>query len=304
MKKNLIVILSLILIVVISGCVSQTPTITGGPGVVITDASIDYSPIFAGDTVGWNLEVQNQGESDTTIHRITWFGVDMDAWDLNPSTAIDITTRPSVVGADPITGFEGGTYFETRTITAPMDIKSPTTVNLGIRVEYSYDTDFSATIRIMDPDYLRTLSAEEKNTLIQSGGIRDSASTSGPLSVKAASGAHFVARGGGTREITIPFRITNVGPGLPYSTGVASAETAATDGGLYEVTVVDTSSNLDCSGVGNVVLSRGKNGGFGCVLTIPSTVVNYEDRTFSLTLRYNYYVDGSTSLTVNPEYGT
>jgi len=304
MIKNFVIILSLIVIVTISGCIGQTPSITGGPGIVITDASVDYSPIFAGDTVGWNLEVQNQGEDDTLIHRITWFGVDMSAWSLNPSGPIDISTRPNVVGADPITGFEGGTYFETRSITAPTIIKSPTTVDLGIRIEYSYDTDFSATIRVMDPDYLRTLSAEEKNALIQSGGIRDSTSTSAPLSVKAASGAHFVARGGPARDITIPFRITNIGPGLPYRYGVESADDAATTGGLYEVSVASTSSNLDCGGIGNIVLSRGKNGGFGCDLTIPSTVINYEDRTFSLTLRYNYYVDGSTSLTINPEYGT
>lgn len=302
MKKNLVIILSLIVVVTISGCVSQTSTIAGGPGIVITDASVDYSPVFAGDIVGWNLEVQNQGEDDTTIHSITWFGVDMTSWSLNPSTNPDTTSKP-IVGADPITGFEGASYFETRTITAPSTIMSPTTVDLGIRVEYDYDTDFSATIRIMDPDYLRTLSTEDKNTLIQTGGIRDSRSTAAPLSVKAASGAHFVARGT-SRTITIPFRITNVGAGLPYKDNVANADTAASSGGLYVVNAISGSNNLDCTSAGDITLSRGKNGGFGCTLTIPGTVTNYEDHTFSLTLSYRYYVDGSTSLTVNPQYGT
>ena len=306
--KRLLPLLLLIVAIGMSGCagigqLQQGSTVAGGPGVVITDFSVDYSPIYAGDPVGLNLEVQNQGEYDTSIFKITWFGVDLSStgWNLNPSTNPD-KSNPRVVGADPVTGFEGGTWFTTRTITAPSSIASSTNFDLGVRIEYIYQTDYTATIRIVDSNYLRTLAKEDRDALLSSGGIRQSTATAAPITIKAASGAHFVARGTDTpTTITIPFRVTNVGPGLPYDVDVADAATAVSSG-LYEIEVSST-SGINCGGVGNIVLSRGKNGGFGCTLSVPGTVTNLEDRTFSLTLRYKYYVDGSTTLTVNPQYG-
>jgi hypothetical protein len=296
MMKKIIVLLSLSVAIVISGCLNQGTEVTGGPGVVITDFSVDYSPITAGDSVGWNLEVQNQGEYDTSIFKITWFGIDPASWGF---TAVDNVAHP-VVGADPITGFEGGTWFTTKTVTSPSSIASSTPFDLGVRIEYVYQTDYTATIRIVDPTYLRTLSQSDRDALISSGGIRQSTATAAPITIKAASGAHFVARGAGT-PVTIPFRVTNVGSGLPYRADVADAATAV-GGGLYEIQVINP-SGISCTGVGNIVLSKGKNGGFGCTLTIPGTVTNFQDQTFSLTLRYKYYVDGSTTLTVNAPYG-
>ncbi len=300
MIKKLIMFLLLIVVIGISGCIGQGPTIAGGPGVVITDFSVDYSPIYAGDPVGMNLEVMNQGEFDTDVDRVTYFGVSAADWTGFPASA-DTTPHP-VTPADPVTGFEGGTWWETTSITSPDTIVSTITFDLGVRIEYEYETDYTATIRVVDPDYLRTLSKEDKDAMIRSGGIRESTSTAAPITVTAASGAHFVARGTDT-DMTIPFRVSNIGPGLPYRSGIASAEDAVTDG-LYEIQITDTSTNLDCSAAGNIALSRGKNGGFGCILTVPGTVVNFEDHSFSFTLYYRYYVDGSTTLTVNPQYGT
>ena len=299
MMKKLIVLLSLFVAITISGCLMQGPEVTGGPGVVITDFSVDYSPITAGDSVGWNIEVQNQGEYDTSIFLVTWFGVDPSAWGF---TATD-TTSHAVVGADPVTGFEGGTWFTTQTLTSPSSIASATTFDLGVRIEYIYETAYTATIRIVDPDYLRTLSKEDRDALISSGGIRQSTATAAPITIKAASGAHFVARGGTGTPVTIPFRVTNVGSGLPYNEDATNAEDAVADG-LYEIMIKSGStSGISCDTSTPIVLSRGKNGGFGCSLTVPGTVNNFEDRTFSLTLRYKYYVDGSTTLTVNAPYG-
>jgi len=298
MMKKLFMFLLLVTVVTISGCIGQGPTITGGPGIVITDLSVDYTPIYAGDQVGWNLEVQNQGEYDTSVDRVTWFGIDLTTWGFT-GTSPD-TTSHAVTAADPVTGFEGGTWFTTETITSPSTIASTTSFDLGVRIEYTYQTDYTATIRVVDPTYLRTLSKEDRDAMIRSGGIRESQSTAAPIDMKAASGAHFIARGADT-PITIPFRVTNVGPGLPYRADKSSATDAVADG-LYEIQISST-SGIDCTGAGNIILSRGKNGGFGCILTVPGTVANFEDRSFSLTLRYRYYVDGSTSLTVNPQYG-
>jgi hypothetical protein len=153
----------------------------------------------------------------------------------------------------------------------------------------------------VDATYLRTLSNEDRDALISSGGIRQSTATAAPITVKAASGAHFVARGGAGTSVTIPFRVTNIGAGLPYRYDKADAASAVSDG-LYEIQVSST-SGINCASAGNIVLSRGKNGGFGCTLTVPGTVTNFQDQTFSLTLRYKYYVDGSTTLTVNAPYG-
>jgi len=282
----------------VSGCIGQGPSITGGPGIIITDFSVDYSTIYAEESVGLNLEVENQGEYDAYIHEVTWFGVRTSDWGLsNPKDK-----NPHYVpGIEPEVGFEGGAWFDSRLITAPSTIKTTTSFDLGVRVEYLYTTDFTGTIRIVSPNYLRTLSKEDKDALIRSGGIRESSSTAGPMSVKAASGPHFTARAPG-RTIAIPFRVTNIGPGLPYRSDVDSAEAAVSDG-LYQIHV-SSYSGIKCDNdVDNpITLSRGKNGGFTCDLDIPKTVTNYEDRAFSFTLIYRYYVDGSTTLTVNPAY--
>lgn len=294
-------LLTLIVIVTISGCIGQGPTITGGPGLIITDFSPDYSDITAGETVGLNLEVENQGEFDTYIYRITWFGVDMSqsGWDLSGIGNPD-TLAHYIVGTDPTVGFEGGAWFETRTITAPSSIKSITTFDLGVRVEYLYQTDFSATIRIMSPEYLRTLSKEDREAMIRSGGIRDSSSSAAPITLKAASGRHFLATED-TQTIKVPFKVTNIGPGLPYDSAKKSVDDALSDG-LYKIKILGE-SGITCDD-SSIVLSRGKNGGFACDLDIPEkeNIINFEDRTFSLSLLYMYYVDGSTSITVNPQY--
>ena len=292
--KKLLMFFLLIVVVTISGCIGQGPTITGGPGIVITDFSVDYSPIYAGEGVGLNLELQNQGEFDTSVNRILYFGVEPTAWDL----PAEDTTSHRIGPADPVTGFEGGTYFESNAVTAPGTIASSTNFDLNVRIEYLYETHFTGTIRIMSRDYLRTLSKEDRDSLIASGGIRESTSTAAPLMVSTASGAHFMATG---RDVTIPFRVTNIGPGLPYNDDSANSDAAVTNNDLYSVDIIDQ-VGITCI-ESETTLSRGKNGGFGCTLSLPSSVRNFEDHTFSLGLRYRYYVDGSTTLTVNPQYG-
>jgi len=299
--KKVVFLFSLIFIIGVSGCIGQGTTISGGPGIIITDFSVDYSPIYAGESVGLNLELQNQGEFDTDVNRILYFGVEPTAWQLPNEYNVGAGAGHSLAAADPTTGFEGGTYFESEAISAPSSIASSTKFDINVRIEYSYESHFTGTIRIMSRDYLRTLSNEERDRLIQTGGIRESKSTAAPLVMSTASGAHFMATGS---SITIPFRITNIGPGLPYNDNSATSDAAVTDGNLYSVDIIDLddTDRLTCTETATT-LSRGKNGGFGCTLTLPTTVRNFEDHTFSLGLRYRYYVDGSTTLTVNPQYG-
>ena len=294
--KRLLILLFLMVITVISGCVGQSGG-GGGPGVIITDFSVDYSPITAGETVGLSLEVQNQGEHETTVDIVEYFGVS--GWGLPTTTS----KSWNLAAADPTTGFEGGTQAESITITAPSGIASKTSFDLGVRVEYPYVTHFTATMRVVEQDYLRTISKSERERMIESGGIRQSDSTIAPLSVSTASGSHFIA--GPDKSVIIPFRVTNAGPGFPYTGTDAETAAAATPSTLYQVTVVDLdgADNLNCGGVGTITLSRGKNGGFGCTLTIPETVNNFADYTFSVGLSYRYYVDGSASITVEPPYG-
>jgi len=183
--KRFFILLLLMVIVVISGCVSTGGA--GGPGIVIVDFSVDYSPIIAGETVGLNLEVQNRGEYTATVDRVEYFGVS--GWGL----PTDTSKSWNLAAADPVTGFEGGTQAETITITAPSSIVSKTNFDLGVRVEYPYQTYFTATMRVVEQNYLRTLTKSERERMIESGGIRQSSSTSAPLSVSTASGSHFIA---------------------------------------------------------------------------------------------------------------
>lgn len=306
----------LIFVILISGCIGG-----GGPastdGIVIKDFSFDYSPIYAGEEVGLTLEVQNIGEEIGELRGVTIYGIDYQSGDSSqlswglPTDDFEMTTITNPEFAtdplyppDPITGFEGDMWYNSWVPQAPTYIRTPTDYTFDVRVEYSYSTTYTGTIRIIDNDYLRTLAEGERDTLVQQGGIVESSITGGPLSLAAASGRHFIVRSTTPEERTIKFKISNVGSGFPYN-GDLSDSTK-----LYEVRVSNVIPSPDfiiCDTTKPLRLSRGRNGVLSCRIIVPGTGpgsgwTNKLDKKFSITLDYEYYIDGKTSVTVNPTY--
>ncbi len=309
LKRALIPLSLLVIAVILSGCTALTGgggAVAGTNGIIIKDFGFDYSPIYSGESTGLALELQNVGGVKGTLKEIEIFGVDYGAtpgaltWgegsgDSFKSGVMDDELLPP----DPTSGFEGDEYFVEYIPESPIDIKSPTTYDFQVRAKYLYSTTFTGKITIVRDDYLRSLPADQRESLIKVGGVQDATVTGGPLSLAAASGSHFIIRSDDiVTARPIRFKITNIGSGFPYLKDGYSNEN------LHRVTVT-AAEGIECyvgTDDAEIKLSRGKTGVISCDFTPDAynDITNKVDKMFSVKLEYGYYVDSSASITINP----
>ena len=286
--KRLIILSSIILFVVISGCGDQQLTIESvNDGIVIKEFSFDKSEAYSGDYVSLNLELQNIGEVEGTLRDISVFG----GWLSSPIsyTITEADLEPAYTSEN--VGGESRYYRER--IRVDSLVSSDTDYRFGVRVKYDYQTEFIGTIRFVDPDYLDTLNKEQRDDLIVSNGIISSSVSNGPLDMNAMSGRSFIVVG--SDPVYIKFNIKNVGSGYTY---VLEND--------YSVSILSTTpvglncynNEVDLSDI--IRLSRGEKSTFICVFPVPTSFENYVDRSFKIVFDYYYYTDESTSITVNP----
>ena len=304
LKKALIPLSLLAIATILAGCIGQeSARVVGTNGIIIKDFGFDYSPIYAEETTGLTLTLQNVGGEKATLKAIDVFGVDAPAatpgnltWGYGTGDTFSLTPTDELLPPDPTTGFDGEEYFQEWIPEAPAGIKSSTTYEFQTRVKYLYSSTFTGKIQVVHNDYLRTLTPEEREALIKVGGVQDASITAGPLSLAAASGRHFIIRTDDIAEPrSIKFKITNVGSGFPYKTPWDTAN-------LHYVTVTSDEGDIDCTAPQDIKLARGKTGVISCTFTSPAdgTFTNKIDKYFSVTLDYGYYVDSAASITVNP----
>ncbi len=305
MKNALIPLCLLASIMILSGCTTQVGGgggAVGTNGIIIKEFGFDYSPIYAGETTGLTLTLQNVGGEKGTLQEIQIFGVDAPTtaagpltWGYGTGDSFTLSgLNQELLPPDTTTGFEGEEYFQEWVPESPTDIKSPTTYEFQTRVKYLYTTTFTGKIQVVDDSYLRSLPADQREALIKVGGVQDASVTGGPLALTAASGRNFILRAGeGGTPRDIKFKISNVGSGFPYIEPFSNTN-------LYKITVL-SNNGIDC-GTGDITLSRGKSGVLSCSFTPPTqgTFANKIDKMFSVTLTYGYYIDSSASITVNP----
>jgi len=309
-------ILFLILIIVISGCVGQDGIISSAKdGLIITDFSFEYSPIYARDNVGLRLEVQNVGGSDAEIKKIQVYGVDFEPGESTEGEwghkDEPIEFEGTYIGEnrfldkpDPDMNFEGGKYYhEEWRLQAPWGIKSETDYDFRVRVEYGYETTYSGTIRVIDDEYLRSLSENERQKLFDAGGIVSSELTNGPISIVPYSGRHFIVDSTNPQPRIMRFEVKNVGKGYPF------IEDEGQEKNYYiRINGIIGDVITDCIEDGEAItefkLSKGESHTLDCVFDPPgmNEFTNKIDKPFQIILEYYYYVDSRTSITVNPTY--
>jgi hypothetical protein len=307
MMKTLVPLILLIGAVILSGCTTTGGGTTAtGNGIVIDDFSFDYTPIYSGDQIGLNIELQNIGGEIGTLEKVTVFGQDFTTsanplkWSISDTgelTQIPTSPERDLYPPDPTTGFEGDIWTHQWLITAPNDVKAPTEYDFQVRAEYSYTSEYSGTIRIVSANYLRTLSATDRENLIKEGGVVASSVTAGPLNLAAASGRHFIVQSDAPAATSsVKFKVTNIGSGYPYDTDLSVSAS------LYLVKITGT-DGLSCTKT-DFLLARGKTGTFSCDIDIPAegSITNKLDKNFRITLSYDYYVDSAASITVQPTF--
>jgi hypothetical protein len=148
--KRLMVLLSLILIVVFSGCGDQDiPTVSDiKDGIKIIDFSFDSSIAYAGDTTGLTLEVQNVGEIKATITDLELFGPLISSVPVTTNWYVDPNDpSPKIIGnglspSEPDFDIEGQVLSTRWNPEAPSNIKTETPYSFGVRVTYDYETNY------------------------------------------------------------------------------------------------------------------------------------------------------------------
>jgi len=313
MKK--ILLLLILIAVVVSGCVGQDggngqqlacPGAGSTDGIVITDFSFDYSPVYAGESPGLNLEVQNNGGEIGTLLGVDIFGPEIvdKATDLQwggQTKELSKKINEELDPPDSTMNMPGGVWSNVWTLTAPTKLATDTDYTFNARARYNYETTFTAVLTVMKSTYLRSLPAEKRQELINSGGLSQQCYSGGPLKVTGAAGTHFIDPEG---EKTIRFKIENVGSGYTYcdtdpkkSGCVDNIDPGNT---MYHVKIRDPLSggNYFTKGCAqDVILSKGQSVVFSCKFTAPK-FTNKQDITFSIPIEYNYYVDAAAPIKV------
>jgi len=296
--KKLLPLLLVIGVVIISGCgsipqITTKKEIIGTNGLIIKSFSSDATSIPAGDSIELLLEVENVGGTEATAAEAVLSGVTFGTggldWDCGDDTSQDFASRL----LPPENGIPGDVDSVSWICKSPTGIRSDTPYTFDVRVTYGYSTDVTGKLNFVTGDYWRSLSQADKQSL--AGGVSYLSQTDGPLSIKIYSGSRtrpfIIYEDGGEEVHTLRIIITNVGSGKPVD---------------HEVTIesLDLSQGLsleeeeEC--IKTVTLSRGKSASVSCKVKLnnPDNVINRQDFTVSLSLSYSWYVDSSSTVTV------
>ncbi len=317
--KRLSILLSIFLIIVISGCIDDNGTVTVSTkdGVAITDLSFDHSPVYGKDNVVLRLEVQNVGGSRAELKKIQVYGVDFGSsggdWiirgnglrELDKSfIQANLPSGGDLYQPDPVIEIEGATDYYEWKLRAPSGVTSETDYDFRVRVEYNYNTTYSGIIRVIDDNYLQSLNEEERQKLYSSGGIVSSELTNGPISVIPFSGRHFIIDPTDLGDRIMKFKIENVGKGYPYICDVGlGCEQDDTNAKKYYLRTSIVGDIISCNEQ-EMKLSSGESHILYCTF-MPSKVgsfTNKVDKQFQIIFEYSYYIDGSSPVTVKPTY--
>ncbi len=308
MIKRLLPLLLLIAAIGIAGCAGvgqqggkETLACSGAgstDGIAITDFSFDFDEIYGGEQVGLTLTAENVGGASGTLTSYQLFGINFNVtdplrWTITPSESSK-TVNLKLDAPNTDLGIPGGMDTRTWTLTAPSGLTVETPFNLHGRITSNYSTSFSGILTVVTSEYLRSLPAEERKALIQSGGLSAQCYTGGPLMIEAAAGTHFVDPSG-TKNIR--FKVTNVGTGAPFWNTTDNTYKGITPETMYAINVRSIlTGTVTCTG-GKYTLSRGQTGSFTCTFnTVTPTLKT--DYPFQINIDYNYWVDTSSAIKV------
>lgn len=295
--KKLLPLLLLVGAVLVSGCVGQNggDNGKGTNGLIIKSFSSDSSSIPAGDSIELLLEVENVGGAEATGAEAVLSGVTFDSGELDWNCGDKTKTSEKFTSRllPPEKGIPGDVDSVSWICKSPTGIRSDTPYTFDVRVTYGYSTDVTGKLNFVKGDYWTSLSQAEKQKL--AGGVSYLSQSPGPLSIKLYSGSRtrpfVIYDDEKSEEHTLRIIITNVGSGKPVDYKVTIEDIKLSKG-------LSITKKEDC--VKTVTLSRGKSASVSCKIKLvdPKTVINRQDFTVSLGLKYSWYVDSSTDVTV------
>ena len=316
MRSYLLLALSVIGIVVLSGCIGQT-TITGvGKGLAISSFGPDFNDIRSGEPVYLSAMVTNVGESDATNVYAQLFGINIGGseWTLvsmTPSARVSLLKR-----SDPTLGIPGESQEFIWNLNSPANMLVDNTYTANIRIYYQYSTQTTALLKFITYDYLKSLPSSDMSKVQSTAGVSHTSSTAAPIAVSLNVGSRPLVLYTDNDQFVVQITLNNADIGNPFAVGATyppAGPLVQTD--LYKVNVVITSDlSLNCansfvSGTatsGVVTMTKGSTKTIFCTASpgLRSALGNMRDYAVNVEATYGYYIDSSTNLNVMRSIGS
>ncbi len=288
--KKFIPILTLVLIVIVSGCTNNTPTVSSTEGVIINEFSADDTVLDSGDTTTVYLEVENVGGVEATDVKAYLFGVD--DWNVQPSA---MQSLGNLRAPDIRTNVPGEIKMSVWTLTAPaipQGVKQ--SFPITVRVLYGYKTTASGQMQLYSEYEWKRLAAKGQ---ISSSNIIPVENSNGPIHVSIQGPDKYEVRG--NDEIPIVVTFTNEGSGDPVKQDWD-------DGKLDGQISILGPAEIECEGqsgkniaLTDLELRRGKPRRMSCVLKVTDIGDNpISTVTINFDFDYKYCVSRLVTISV------
>ncbi len=293
-KYNSALLISILAVVLISGCIGQSSEATGGTkGVVIKSFGPVISEIYSGDSVTFEANVENIGEEDATNIKLKLFGLGTD-W-TGDDWAISASRIKSDIGSlersQSEDGIQGGVGYEQWDVTSPPDLKVDNTYKASVRLYYSYKTTALANVKVYSNEYLKSNPEDAESTMTASG-IDTFTVTDAPITIELAGLSRPLVYRESGQESSMTVLISNIGDGKPYQNSNNEDKPYVT---IESMTVHgdDCLDNIE----GQYRLPRSGKKSVSCRFRLPE-VDSYTTIPVEIELSYNYFVDSTSSIKV------
>ncbi len=313
--KALVLAAFLMLVVAVSGCIGQTQVVTASnDGIVITDFSTDSSEVDEGDTVTFNLIVENQGGVDATEVTAELSGVENSWRDSDGSIAVD--TMPkwgdiTLKAPDERYNQPGGsktTYWRLKTPELPQLTMS---YPVKAKVSYRYKTTGGIQIRAFGDTYYKTEYLAKARTVENPMVVTN---TNAPVKILLTDKTSPIViddspEADEFQTYNVRFILKNIGSGFPMTEGVPGLfyGKITITGGRFKFSdclgVMDSSEvdiNYENVDLAKLKLKSGEVT-ISCEVEVSKSawaLRQEEPVNMVLNLDYGYYVDKEVSVTV------
>lgn len=304
MKVNKsIIFLSILAIVVISGCTGTTNTsnvaFSQTAGAVINDFSFDAKDIFEGDGTQLSLRVQNVGAKNMTDSSTVWvYGPVMgsagtEIWTTSDTKKLKITLdTKGFLPPDVARKMPGSLDIETIDLVAPTIGLAPGMTRdyqFFARLCYPYSTTAYSSVKGISKNELRITPPTPSDAITRA--------TAGPIQLKLISGDTIIAG----RDIMLVFEVTNVGGGFSttQTTACTSEIPDVSSSSLDKVNITVTVDGKVVSGCDNKQISvRNGKGTISCKASAVASSDPSTEHIIKATATYNYFVTKDAKITV------
>lgn len=317
MKKKIIAVISIALVVLISGCLTPKPVkISSTDGLVINEFSTDQDRYYSHDSINAFIEVENVGGTTArgtvvNIIGVTWADINpCGPWDMPPP---DLIVSPPIPGdrrvcsilIPPFTGLPEGVEFP---------------IQLIARATYNYRSNGAAQLYVFSREFY-ALSLRENKPIPQEVNVSNSR---GPIHIDVVPGITPLVVDSTTYEIPVSIVFKNVGSGVPIIIGgtrfdagstkglaridFASPGIASTDviGKLGVRLILNGGSFKECgylSGSGPTVsgtieLRKGESIRVPCIITVNRVPSTYDIISILFESDYGYYTEQPLTITI------